>query len=46
LKRLGYRVLRFSNDRVLLDTKAVLRSILRHLSTPKSRHSPLTPPHL
>ena len=44
LKRLGYRVLRFSNDRVLLDTKAVLRSILRHLSTPKSRHSPLPSP--
>ena len=35
LKRLGYRVVRFSNDRVLLETRAVLRSILRHLSAPK-----------
>ena len=36
LKCPGYRVLRFSNDRVLAETRAVLRSIRRHLSLPKS----------
>lgn len=35
LRNRGLRVLRFSNDRVLLDTRAVLRSIERHLSVPK-----------
>ena len=40
LKRLGYRVLRFSNARVLLETRAVLRSILRHLSPPKPAQVP------
>lgn len=35
LRRMGYRVLRFSNDRVLLETRAVLRSIQRHLGIPK-----------
>lgn len=34
LRTRGFRVLRFSNDRVLLDTRAVLRSIGRHLSRP------------
>lgn len=32
LNALGYRVLRFSNQRVLLETRAVLRSIHRHLA--------------
>lgn len=35
LRKRGYRVLRFSNDRVLLDTRAVLRSIERHLNPPR-----------
>ncbi len=35
LRNLGFRVLRFSNDRVLLDTRAVLRSIERHLNPPR-----------
>jgi len=46
LRRLGYRVLRFPNDRVLLDTGGVSRSILRHLSPRKpaqipGRHLPI-----
>jgi len=37
LRCMGYRVLRFSNDRVLFETSAVLRSIQRHLAPRKSR---------
>jgi very-short-patch-repair endonuclease len=36
---LGYRVLRFTNERVLLETRAVLRSIHRHI-TPRKPRSP------
>ena len=36
LRRFGYRVLRFSNSRVMLETPAVLRSIERHLAPRKS----------
>src|SRR5215472_14944091 len=43
LKRLGYRVVRFPNYKVLAETKAVLRSIHRHLSPPKSLRKPFPP---
>jgi very-short-patch-repair endonuclease len=36
LRRFGYRVLRFPNSQVLHETRAVLRSIKRHLSSRKS----------